>query len=499
MWWIDVAKPLQLDFDNVDAVIRNGAQEVSWVQQEFGGIDLGDKRLNRRLIKTTQLLAASPLSPINEACSNWASTRAAYRMFDNSKVTPKEILKPHIDETAKRIAGCDGPVLVAQDTVFFSYGSHPNTKGLGPIGKSNDSRDRGLIMHNALAFTTTGVPLGILSQRIWARKDVPDESKAQKIERLRVTSLDEKESAKWITGLKDTVKNAPPGAFVVTIADRESDFFEFIDEAKALSALFLIRARADRNLDAEENDGSDKISEAVNSAPILGSMTIEIPGNGKRKARRAEVEVRSVEISVKPPQRRGKAKETAGIESITINVVSATEKNPPDGENAISWVLLTNLPVKCFSDAKEKVEWYAKRWGIETWHKVLKSGCKVEHCLLETADRLKRYLTLFSIIGVQLMNITYFARVAPDTPSTDIFSQEEIEALNIRVKRQQITKGDPPTIKEAVQMIASLGGHLGRSSDGYPGMTVMWRGMFRFYESVEMYSAIKTITGLKSE
>jgi len=76
----------------------------------------------------------------------------------------------------------------------------------------------------------------------------------------------------------------------------------------------------------------------------------------------------------------------------------------------ISWVLLTNLPVKDFAGAAEKVQWYGKRWGIETRHKVLKSGCKVEDCLLEKAERLKPYLTLFSIIGVRLMHVTYLWR-----------------------------------------------------------------------------------------
>ena len=146
-----------------------GAESVEWVTQEFARADLRDKRLDRRLVKTAEQLAKSPASPINEACGNWASTQAAYRLFNNPKASPAGILKPHWEATASRMAGCGGPVLVMQDTVFFSYGSHVKTRGLGSIGKSNAAHDRGLIMHNALAFTTSGVPLGILSQNIWAR------------------------------------------------------------------------------------------------------------------------------------------------------------------------------------------------------------------------------------------------------------------------------------------------------------------------------------------
>ena len=101
-------------------------------------------------------------------------------MFNNPKASPARILKPHWEATTARMAGCGGPVLVMQDTVFFSYGRHPHTRGLGPIGKSNKAHDQGLIMHNALAFTTTGVPLGILSQTVWARRAVPEERAARR-------------------------------------------------------------------------------------------------------------------------------------------------------------------------------------------------------------------------------------------------------------------------------------------------------------------------------
>ncbi len=167
--------------------------------------DLCDKRLDRRLLKTAEQLAKSPSSPINEACGNWASTQAAYRLFSNPKASTSGILKPHREATAQRMAGCGGPVLVMQDTVFFSYGKHLKTRGLGPIGKSNGAHDRGLIMHNALAFTTSGVPLGILSQRIWARGEIPAEDYQEKIERLQVTAIEEKESSKWLIALRETV------------------------------------------------------------------------------------------------------------------------------------------------------------------------------------------------------------------------------------------------------------------------------------------------------
>lgn len=468
-----------------------GTQSVEWVREEFAQADLADKRLNRRLVKTAEHLARSPLSPINEACGDWASTQAAYRLFDNARASPRAILAPHVQETAKRMAGCGGPVLVMQDTVFFSYGQHPATRGLGPIGKSNKAHDRGLIMHNALAFSTLGVPLGILSQTVWARREVPEgEGRQEKIKRLQCTPVEEtphaegnEESAKWLRALTETMARAPAGVPVITVADRESDFFEFLTQAEELRAHYLIRARTDRTLVPEDSAGCDHMLEALSLAPALGSLTIAVPGNGGRKARTATIAVRIASVTVKPPQRRGHAQSSAASEPVSLTVIGATETAPSAGSEAISWVLLTNLAVPDFASAAEKIAWYGLRWGIETWHKVLKSGCKVEDCLLETAERLSRYLTLFSIIGVRLMHVAHLARAQPDGPATAVFSWKEIEALHVRVHNTRPPR-DPISLRDAVRMVGQLGGHLGRTGDGEPGMTVLWRGWMRLYETV---------------
>ena len=489
-----MARASRLEYSDVEAVIA-GAQDVEWVVQEFSGADLSDKRLDRRLIKTAQQLANSPVSPINEACGDWASTQAAYRLFDNPKASPEAILAPHIQQTRKRVAAQNGPVLVIQDTVFFSYGTHPKTRGLGPISKGNNAGERGLIMHNALAFTSSGVPLGLLSQRIWARQEVPQEGHVEKILRLQCTAIEEKETSKWLLALRETLERTPPRVNLVTVADRESDFFEFITEAQEYRARFLIRARIDRLLVSEDSEGHASMLDALASAPVLGTLPVEIPGNGRRKARTASVQVRIACVTIKPPQRRGHAKGSGSMEPVTVNLVMATESVPPAGMDAISWVLLTNLPVKSFEAAAEKVQWYGQRFGIETWHKVLKSGCKVEDCLLETAERLQRYLTLFSIIGVRLMHVAYLARVLPEAAATEVLSKEELEALHVRINKT-LPPSNPPTLREAVRMIGRLGGHLGRKCDGEPGLTVLWRGWMRLYEDVEILRAHKLALGL---
>ena len=470
-----------------------GTESVEWVTQEFARTDLRDKRLDRRLLKTAQQLAKSPASPINEACGNWASMQAAYRLFNNPKVSTAGILQPHSQATALRMAGCGGPVLVMQDTVFFSYGKHVKTRGLGSIGKSNAAHDRGLVMHNALAFTTSGVPLGILSQNIWARAEIPEEDYQEKIERLQVTAIEEKESSKWLIALKETVQRAPAGVPVVTVADRESDFFEFLTHAKELGAKYLIRARTDRKLVPEDSEGCVRMLDALSDAPALGNMTVEVPSNGSRKARTADIEVRVVQVMIQAPQRRGaQAKASGSTEPVSVTLIGATEQSPPIGSDSITWVLLTNLPVNDFESATEKVRWYGKRWGIEIWHKVLKSGCKVEDCMLEEAERLKRFLTLFSIIGVRLMHVAYLARAHPDLPATEVFSAVEVQVLHLRVTKALAPPDESLTLREIVRMLGKLGGHLGRKGDGEPGVLILWRGWMRLYESVEMLRSLQT-------
>jgi hypothetical protein len=479
----------------VQAILDAGAgiESPAWIYSEFADVDLGDKRLDKRLIKTAGFLGSAPLSPINQACLDWRSVKAAYRMFDNPKASAERILAPHIAATVRRMVAVAAEgrktLLAASDTAFVSY-NHPNVTGLGPIGKNNDD-GRGLVMHNVLVMTTEGVPLGLLHQNIWARQGVPKEGRQEKIERLQQTVIEEKESYKWLCASCDAHQHAPPGCKVVMLCDREGDLYEHLVELREHKGNYVIRARCDRLLIAEENDGNEQMHEALAAAEELGTMQVTVPGNGKRKTRMATVEIKVAEVMIKPPQRRGHAKDSGSIEEITVRLIGATETSaPPEGEAAISWVLLTNLMVPDFESAQEKVLWYSQRFGIETFHRVLKSGLKVEDCRLETGERLARHLTLCSVIAVRMMNVAYLAREKPELPATAAFSEGELEAMHV-LTREGPPPTEPPTLKEAVRMVAKMGGHLGRKRDAEPGVTVMWRGWLQLYIAVRVVSRMR--------
>jgi hypothetical protein len=307
--------------------------------------------------------------------------------------------------------------------------------------------------------------------------------------------IEEKESFKWLRAHQETMARIRPASRsrVVTVTDREGDLWEFITDMKKSPGHFVVRAKyEDRQLVAEESEGCEEILEALAAADVLGGLYVNIPGNSDRKARVAKVEVRAIQVTVKAPQRRGRAKDSPSYsdEPVSIYVVQATEIAPPKGETPVTWVLLTDLVVKDLAGAVEKVDWYTKRWTIETWHKTLKSGCAVEDCRLQTAERLMRYVAVFGVIAARLMHVAYLARELPDLPATEVFSREQIEALHIRLKRELLPPGTKsPTLREIVRRIGSLGGHLLRKCDGEPGMTVIWRGWMRMNEDLTMLNA----------
>ncbi|MBI4093460.1 IS4 family transposase [Candidatus Kaiserbacteria bacterium] len=446
-----------------------------------------------RFQKTVEKLSEQPLSSINQACGSWADTKGAYRMFDNNKVETHEILAPHQLKTRERI-GDQSRILVIQDTSFINYTEHFKTKGLGPIGHVNKKKatkadSQGLIMHTALAVSTQGLPLGILDQEIWSREDEEQRPHWRKKACRKRVPAERKESYKWLRALMRTTPLIPPGVQAVTVCDRESDMYELIAKAEALKTHYLIRSSWDRAIQAEHEDYY--LWDYMAELPVAG--TFEIEAEAKRVAkqkvaekRMAKLEVRfaCVELRRNPKKKMDRAECLAFMPSY---VVWVKELKPPQGIEPLEWMLLTNVPVKSFEDAVERVNWYKLRWHIENFHKVLKSGCNIELCRLETAERLERYVTLFSIIAWRLYWLTHISRASPDASCAMVLADHEWKALYCKMKKTRALPSKPPTIREAIRWIASLGGFLGRKGDGEPGITTTWRGWQRLLDISEAW------------
>jgi hypothetical protein len=377
-------------------------------------------------------------------------------------------------------------VLALQDTVFLSYNHKAN--GLGPIGKHND-KGQGLVMHHVFAVTPNGLPLGALAQTIWARDDVPEENNDEKIRRLQETPVEDKESAKWILDALETDRLAPDGVKTVTVCDREADIYEFVGNSLACNRPFVIRANHDRKIDTEESElNVEKVSQALAYAPVAGNYSIEVLGNNKRSSRIAEVVVKYTRFTPKEPPRPESAKSGFALKLTEITAISVVEFSlPPEDEEPIHWVLLTNEPVSNFDDAREIINWYCCRWLIEIYHKVMKSCCRIEDSLLRTNERLVRYIALKSVIAYRIMLLTYVSRVNPDDPATSVLTDAEWRALYCLANETCSLPKRVPTVRQCIRMLSSLGGFLGRKRDGEPGIITVARGWQRLCDFVAAF------------
>jgi hypothetical protein len=466
------------------STINRNEINLEWAAEEFAEVDLGDKRLKRRLINLCSQCTKAPESPINQACEDWAETKAAYRFFKNEEVKPSAIMAPHREKTARRAEEHE-TVLALQDTSYFIYTNHPKTKGLGEISlkKGRNVKEiysRGLIMHSCLAVTTEGLPLGLLSQKIFARENTSARGKTGASDHLLI---EEKESFRWLEALRET-KEVTGDRRVVTVCDREADMYDFFRFSNELESSVLVRASADRTINRKSRYAEKNVVKLwgyIGKLPVAGTYEIEVSRKSKskhssaREARSATVKVRFGPFQFNPPRNHAKQK-TENLPDIEMTAIHVVEENPPEGIDKIEWMLLTNLEVTSFGEACEKVRWYGLRWRIEMFFKVMKSGLKVESCRLAHGERLARYLTMMSIVAWRLFRITMIARTDPKKCCSSLLTRKEWQILLAKTKGRQEIPDKPPTIKEVVVCIAKLGGHLGRKCDGPPGTLTLWRG-----------------------
>lgn len=465
-----------------------------WATEELAEVNLGDKRLNTRLIKLCDRFSDAPESPINQACADWAETKAAYRFFQNDNVEAEQILAAHCNKTAQR-ARAHKTVLALQDTSYFIYTGHPKTEGIGRLsaakGNSVDKiYTRGLMVHTCLAVTTAGVPLGLLDQKIYTRN--PSAKKTGKTRHRDYLPVEEKESCKWLETMKNS-KTVMGDAEIVTVCDREADLYDFFKCSHQLGSPVLVRAKVNRTINRKSRyseKGVEKLREHMSQQPEAGSYNIDIPRRAKtkqcksREARTAAVTVRYSTFTLPPPCDNIKHA-TEKLPDLRMYAVYVQESKPPNDAEPVEWMLLTNIAVTSYQEAYEKVQWYCLRWRIEMYFKVLKSGFRVEECRLGHADRLARYLTVMSIVAWRLFMITLIARADPQTPCNAFLSQQEWSVLFLKTNRKKPVPENPPHIDEIVLWIGKLGGYLGRKCDGPPGTITLWRGWKRLADLTE--------------
>jgi len=452
---------------------------VDWAEEEFGNIDLGDERLSRRLVTIARDFYARPQASIPQACQTRAKTKAAYRLFDHPETHMDILLSQHYTATVNRCKA-ENIVLAVQDTTTLNYSAHPATADLGLIGSRKDGGAIGLLVHDTMAFNPEGVPLGLLDVQSWVR-DPEEFGKKTKRHEL---PIEEKESNKWLKSFEKVAvaQRECPDTTFVSIGDREADIYELFMMATTDHAAPKLLVRAEQNRVLTEEQGH--LWEHLGFLDAVGIQEIHIPRQGKRNARTAQLEIRFAEVNLKPPKRKQK------LAPLRIWAVKALEINTPENVEPLEWMLLTTCPVTNFDQAVEKLAWYAKRWGIEIYHRTLKSGCKIEERQLGQADRIEACLAVDMVVAWRILHLTKLGRDTPDVPCTVFFEDSEWKALVAYIKQDTIPPEAPPTLREATRMVASLGGFLGRKCDGDPGTKSLWLGLQRVDDLAGMWRVL---------
>jgi hypothetical protein len=463
---------------------------ASNIQRELAGIELGDQRRNRRVAKLVARMAESPQESLRAACSGWAEAVAGYRLLDNEEVDSQKIIEAHREASLERAAQCQS-VLLVQDTTEIDYSSHKAVKGTGPL---SDPSRRGFFLHSHLLIgEEQALLLGVCKIHTWARQD----AEHGKSELRKQLPIEQKETLRWLRGYEEGCRLATqlPGCEVVMVADRECDIYEIYVSQQQLRqdgvavADFIVRAD-DRAL----ADGG-RLVERLCSAPPLGTYQVEIERKEQmvkikrnrrrrvREARQATMEVRSIPVRLRPPWRPG-----LKLPEVELTAVMVCEKNPPDGQEPIRWVLLTSLKVKTIEQAQRVIRAYTLRWVVEVYYRVLKTGCRVEHLLLRQSRAILAALALYCVVAWRILYLRDLSRSCGGLAGSCFFTKAEWHALFLVSKRVPGT--DPPPLEQLTKMVAQLGGYAARKTDPPPGAECLWRGLEKLRCYVEMAQAL---------
>jgi hypothetical protein len=404
-----------------------------WVEAEFGEADLGHQDATQRLVRIAQAKAQQPSAPYTECFAGDRHELKAYYRFIGKKheqMNPAGILSGHRRQTTRRIKA-HKRVLVIHDTTDLDFSERLHCNDLGDIGKNQTGAlSKGLKMHSLLPLSESGLPLGVLDTNIYA-SHFGSEDQAQN------RPIEEKESYRWLRSMDELVEVSQwaPQTELIAVGDRESDIFELFDyrRRKASHIHLLVRARYDRCLEDEPR----KLFGHLQALPVMGEATITVPRQREKKgkpsqagrvglpARRAKVRLRWDKVTISAP----KTAQTRHMQPVELWALLLTELDAPEGAKPLRWVLLTTVPIESCKQALRCLRWYARRWRIEEWHRVLKSGCRIEAHQHQSAAKIALAIAIDAVMAWRVMLLTLLGREAPDLRCELFFEPWECRLL----------------------------------------------------------------------
>ena len=434
--------------------------------KDFPVLDLGDKRRDERFVKIVENIVNQPGSSIPRHSKGWYDTKATYEFFKNEDIK-LEAINAAIGAYGSKQAD-QQQLLVIHDTSTISY-NDLEAEGLGYI---DNAAGKGIFCHNSIAATTAGLPLALLNQIIWSR----DASELGKSAQRKQKPFEQKESYKWYRGIESVNKLLGKETVKIHIGDREADIYELFFSAPDEQSELLIRARHNR----KTAEGSE-LWQHIGQQKVSATEEIIIPDRTGKRKKKVKVEIRYKEVEILCPAN----KEGTAFRSVLLTAIEIREKdNTKDG---IHWKLLTTLQVNNEQDAKQCMRWYSYRWLVERFHYVLKSGCGIESLQLKKAESLMKAVAVYSLAAFNIMQLTYQSRETPDINCEVVLTQQEWQTLYILKHKTSKLPKQPPTLKQATQWIAQMGGYLARNSDGPPGLKTVWLGYEALLQAVVLF------------
>lgn len=437
--------------------------------KDFPHLDFGDIRRDERFVSIINNITSQPGSSIPKQNKRWYDTKATYDFFKNKDISVEDLKKTMAIYGAHQIKD-QLSVLIAHDISNISY-NDLQANGLGYL----DNKDgRGILCYSSIAITTTGLPVSLLYQHTWIR---PLEQLGKSAKRKQVP-FEDKESYRWYDGMSQANDLLGNKVNKIHIADREADVYELFFHAYESNTDLLIRARHNRSL----SNGShlwDNIAEQ-SAASII---SLDIPDKTGKKKHTIEATVKYHEVEILRPSNNKKS-----YESVILTAIEIRENNKSKNEeDIIHWKLLTTLEINNVSDVLKCVKWYTYRWLIERFHYVLKSGTKVEELQLKEAENLQKAIAVYSMAAFRVMQLVYNSRHYPQINCEVILTETQWKTLYILIHQNNKLPKQPPSLQQAVIWIGTLGGYLGRKSDGPPGLKAVWQGYQQLCHAANVY------------
>lgn len=420
---------------------------MNWAIQEMKGANIGHERYRSNAMQLLFCLGANSGLSFSAALGE-RLRKSAHRLFSQQEI---DLQQGHREQSLLRGEGHEW-VLALEDTTDLNYQDHPSKQGMGQLGGMYDCR--GISIHSALLVSPQGEPLGVLGQHIWA----PSSSGREK--RAIHYNIEEKESYKWLIVLKQIEANFKSREQkVLIVADREADFYEHLVHDRSPNIGFVIRGRA-LNRNVLVGDKPLKIQDLPDLFEFGGMLEVALSKQKNRAARVANLALRYGAFTYPPPfGHQGK--------SMQMNLVHAREVNgPPD---AIEWYLFTSLPVNTFEDALLVLDIYTKRWMIERFHYILKTGLRVEKLQIDDFGRLVNALKMYAIVGWRILHLNYVAKASPERKAGEVFEPVHIQIL------QAMTRKQIKTVVDFVVALGSLAGFKPTKKQPLAGEKLLWQ------------------------